>query len=60
MKRLSYRIAEAVKATGISRPTLYRLISRGELSIFKIGTMTFIPAEVLEGFIERHRRGEPQ
>lgn len=53
LPKLSYRIDEAVKVTGLSRPTLYRLISRGELSAFKIGTRTLIKADVLEGFIDR-------
>lgn len=53
VRKLSYRIDEAVAATGLSRPTLYRLVERGELSIFKVGTRTLIMASVLEAFLER-------
>lgn len=52
--RLSYRIPDAVQATGLSRATLYRAIERGELSVFKVGTRTLIMASALQGFLDRH------
>jgi len=53
VRKLSYRIDEVVVATGLSRQTIYRLIERGELTIFKVGTRTLIMASVLEAFLER-------
>lgn len=51
--KLSYRIDEAVEATGLSRPTIYRLIQRGELTSFKVGACTLIRREVLMAFLNR-------
>ncbi len=51
--KLSYRIDEACAATGLSRPTIYRLVERGELRTFKVGTRTLIMASVLEAFLRR-------
>lgn len=51
LPKMSYRIDEAVAVTGLSRPTLYRLIAKGDLSIVKVGTRTLIMASVLEDFL---------
>lgn len=59
MGKLSYRIDEACESTGLSRQTIYRLIDRGELTTFKVGTRTLIMASVLEGFLERQARSQP-
>ena len=53
MPKLAYRIDEAAEATGLSRPTIYRLVSRGELEIFRVGTRTLIMASNLEAFLQR-------
>ena len=37
---------------GISRPTLYRLLGRGELSSFGVGSRRFITKESLDKYIE--------
>jgi len=37
----------------VSKPTLYRLISSGELSVVKIGTRTIIRRSGLEAFLDR-------
>lgn len=36
---------------GISRSTLYNLLSRGELRLVKIGRRSFITAESLQDFV---------
>lgn len=51
--KLAYRMDEAAAAIGLSKPTLYRLVERGELTTFKIGHRTLIKREVLEALIER-------
>lgn len=53
LAKLSYRVDEACTVTGLSRPTLYRYIERGELRTFKVGTRTLIMASVLEAFLRR-------
>jgi excisionase family DNA binding protein len=50
--KLSYGIKEAAAALGLSRATLYRLIGRGDLPTFKIGTRTLILRRTLEAFLE--------
>jgi excisionase family DNA binding protein len=52
-QKLSYRIDEAAEATGLSRQTIYRLIAKGELTSFKVGTRTLIIASVLQDFLDR-------
>jgi excisionase family DNA binding protein len=51
--KLSYRIDEAVTATGLSRSTLYRYITKGELHPFKVGDCTLIARSDLEAFLKR-------
>lgn len=56
-RRLSFSVAETGAMLGLSRPTIYRLIQRGELQTFKVGARTLIHKAVLCDFIERHRTG---
>jgi excisionase family DNA binding protein len=49
--RLSYGIIEAALALGVSRSTVWRLITRGELAVFKILGRTLIPRQELERLI---------
>ena len=51
--RLSLSVREAAAALGISRPTLYRLIGRGELTPFKLGSRTLILRADLEALVGR-------
>ena len=57
--KLSFRIDEAVEATGLGRSTLYRLISDGQLKTFKVGTRTLIMASVLTDFLESKTSPNP-
>jgi excisionase family DNA binding protein len=51
---LAYSIADAVKATGIGRTTLYSLIKHGDLPTVKIGARTLIRHVDLQGLVNRH------
>jgi excisionase family DNA binding protein len=51
IERLSYRIADAAKATGLSTRTIWRLISRGELRTVKVGGSTVIRADDLRAYL---------
>jgi excisionase family DNA binding protein len=52
---VSYTLSvnEAAQALGISRPTIYRLIGRGELPMFKLGSRTLILRRDLENLLSR-------
>lgn len=49
------RIADACRFTGISRSSIYLLISRGEVEIVKMGAATLVLTESLRHLIERQR-----
>lgn len=50
-ERISVRINEASRLTGLSRTTLYRLIGKGDLQTSKIGRSTVILMESLRAYI---------
>ncbi len=56
---LAYSPAEAARSLSVSERTVWRLISSGELSTFKLGTRTLIPASDLLALVERLRQGTP-
>jgi excisionase family DNA binding protein len=55
--RIAYSIAEAAEMIGVSRTTLYQLISDGLLPIRKLGKRSLIKREDLETLITK---GTPQ
>ena len=54
---LAVRVREACRLTGIGRSKLYELIGAGEIKIVKVGTITLIPIQSLESFLERRMNG---
>ena len=52
---LSYSIAGAATAIGVSPRTIQRKIEAGELDTFNIGRRTLIPAESLREMVRRYR-----
>lgn len=46
-----YSVIDAAKILGISRSTLYELISAGEIEIVKLGRRTLITRPTLESFV---------
>jgi excisionase family DNA binding protein len=46
--KLAFSIDEGCAALGITRPTIYKLIHRGELRTKMVGTRRLIPAAELE------------
>lgn len=56
---ISMRIPDACRFTGISRTTLYPLISRGEIEVVKMGSSTLVLTQSLRDYIElrRHKAG---
>lgn len=51
MTRLLHPIPEAAQVLGVSRTTIYELISAGALKPVKIGRRTFISQEELERYV---------
>lgn len=50
-RKLAFTAAEAVQASTLSRPTIYRLIKRNELRMTKVGGRRLIPYEALAALI---------
>jgi excisionase family DNA binding protein len=44
-------VADAVRASGLSRSTLYRLLAAGDLRAIKVGRKTLILAESLRAYL---------
>lgn len=51
IEKITYRIAEAVQATGVPRSTLYEEIRGGRLRVCKLGARTLITAEALRAWL---------
>ena len=50
---LAYRINDACRALGLSRTTIYRLISAGQLKPVQIAGRTLIPRGEIEALMAR-------
>ena len=57
LRPLTVRIREACRLTGIGRSKLYELIGAGEIEIVKVGTITLIPIQSLQRFLELRKNG---
>ena len=53
---ISMRIPDACRFTGISRSTLYLLIARQEVEIFKLGASTLVVTDSLRKLVDGKRR----
>jgi excisionase family DNA binding protein len=49
-------VKDACRLTGIGRSKLYELIAAGEIEVVKVGTITLIPMDSLQLFLDRSRR----
>lgn len=53
---LAHRVDEAAKRLKISRATLYKYISAGDLATFKIGGRTLIAEDELQRYVAKQIR----
>lgn len=53
---IAMRVPDACRYVGISRSTLYVLISQGEIEIVKLGCSTLVVTESLKELIAHRRR----
>ena len=54
LNRKAYKINEVAKALSLSRTTIYKLISQGELQRIKLGASTLIAADSVEALLQRN------
>ncbi|SDR36995.1 DNA binding domain-containing protein, excisionase family [Paraburkholderia fungorum] len=50
---LIYKISVTMEKLSVSRATIYRLVSRGDLKLVKIGTASGITADSVRNFMDR-------
>ena len=49
--RITVRVREACRITGIGRSKLYELIASGDIPTVKVGAITLIPIDGLKAFV---------
>ncbi|MEI2260752.1 helix-turn-helix domain-containing protein [Stenotrophomonas indicatrix] len=55
-ERLSYTVDEACAVTGLNRNAIYRAITLGQISTFKVGRRRMVSTRALREFIESKER----
>jgi excisionase family DNA binding protein len=55
-ERITVRIKEACRITGIGRSKLYELIAEGKINVVKVGAMTLIPVDSLKALTDGRRQ----
>ena len=58
--KISVSVEEAAKLLGVSRPTIYKLIHRGDFPFFKIEGRTMIHKAKLEQWADAQLLSEPK
>jgi len=53
---VAYDIPEVMRRLGVTRPTVYRFLSTGELRSFRLGARRLVSADALTEFIRLVRR----
>ena len=51
--KITVSVTEAAQLLGLSRPTVYKLIHRGDFPVLRVGTRTLIHRARLEEWAER-------
>ena len=52
---IAFRISDAVKASGLSRSTIYELAAAGKLKLSRVGGRTLVPRAELQRLIDEGR-----
>lgn len=55
-ERLSYTVDEACAVTGLNRNAIYRAITLGQISTFKVGRRRMVSTRALRAFIEAREK----
>ena len=56
--RITVRIPDAIRMTGLGRSKIYELIASGDIETVKVGRCTLIPVDSLRQLIENARDNE--
>lgn len=56
-EKLAYSVAEAARALGVSRPTMYRLLERPDFPRVPVGRRILIPCALFNEWLEREAGG---
>lgn len=56
-EKLAYNVAEAARAIGVSRPSMYRILDRPDFPKVRIGTRVIIPCRLFAEWLEREAEG---
>jgi len=51
MEKLTLNVSEAALKLGVSRPSLYQAIKKGEVPVIRIGHRVLIPIAALEQYL---------
>ncbi|MGD0780762.1 MAG: helix-turn-helix domain-containing protein [Dehalococcoidales bacterium] len=51
MEKLTLNVSDAAIKLGVSRPSLYQAIKRGEIPVIRIGHRVLIPIAALERYL---------
>jgi excisionase family DNA binding protein len=54
--RLTYSVAEASSALGISSRMLHNFIKNGDIAVCRLGARVLIPADELKAFLEKRKQ----
>jgi excisionase family DNA binding protein len=57
--RLAYRVPEVCRMLGISKSMFYNLVSRREIMVHKLGSITLVKHEELERVVKALPPGQP-
>ena len=65
IERETYTVEEAAKVLGISKPSMYAAVKRGEIPVIKIGRVIRVPKAAMSHWLagirpESHHREEVQ
>ena len=58
MEKIALSVTEAAQVLGVSRPTVYKLIHRGDFPVLRIGSRTLIHREKLAEWAARQTEGQ--
>ena len=51
-EKLAYSVAEAARALGVSRPTMYRMLDYPGFPSVRVGSRVLIPCSLLQEWLE--------
>lgn len=53
MEKIAFSVAEAARALGVSRPTLYKILERPDFPKVRVGSRIVIPRSLFISWLEK-------